>query len=583
MSGSSSVLREYLVKLGWKIDQQGYRNFQEAMTKTAKTAVEMGKAFVKVGESVAIGTSALGLALHSIAKGMEGIYYSSQRTGASAKELGALEYGFQRVGLSAEDARGSVEALAAARRTNPGLNGVLAGFGINPGEKDNAKVFIELLGKLRGIEPYMRGKYAGMFGLNESVVNQAELNGPELDAGIKHRMEMYRKEGYDPDAAAKKARDFINIWNDAKQHFVDISQEIAVKMLPVADRVLTFLEKVADLFAKADKATGGWSTGIVALVAALAPLITALKLTGAAGAALKVFGLLRGGIGAAGAVAEGVGAGATVAGGGGLLAMITPMLPIIVAAAVIAGLVWMTAHPEAVRKAAAATWEWTKSQAQEIHGIGGQMGNFAQGVKAAGGWVKLLSLQGGPLGDLARMTAGFEGFSAKVYKDIAGNATAFFGHKLKPGEDVSGQNPIGLLMSDLTGALKSVHSLVKTHLSHNQENALADFAYNVGAAKFAQSTLLRKLNAGDTAGAADQFQHWNHALVNGHMQTVKALTDRRAAEAQLFRAADRPVTIEQKTDYHISSTDPRGAAGEVERRQARINADLVRNLAGAVQ
>ena len=72
--------------------------------------------------------------------------------------------------------------------------------------------------------------------------------------------------------------------------------------------------------------------------------------------------------------------------------------------------------------------------------------------------------------------------------------------------------------------------------------------------------MLRKLNSGDFAGASDQFQHWNHALVNGHMTTLKGLTDRRTAEASLFRAPDRPITIQQKADYHISSTDPQGAA-----------------------
>ena len=94
---------------------------------------------------------------------------------------------------------------------------------------------------------------------------------------------------------------------------------------------------------------------------------------------------------------------------------------------------------------------------------------------------------------------------------------------------------------------------------------------------------MRKLNSGDFAGAADQFQHWNHALVNGHMTTLKALTDRRTAETNLFRAPDRPISIQQKTDYHINSTDPQGAASEVERRQGRLNSDMVRNLAGAVQ
>jgi len=45
-------------------------------------------------------------------------------------------------------------------------------------------------------------------------------------------------------------------------------------------------------------------------------------------------------------------------------------------------------------------------------------------------------------------------------------------------------------------------SLVKVKLSQNQLGALTDFEFNVGRDKFAHSTLLRKLNAGNYSGAS---------------------------------------------------------------------------------
>ncbi|KMJ67120.1 hypothetical protein ABT88_11955 [Salmonella enterica subsp. enterica serovar Typhimurium] len=41
-----------------------------------------------------------------------------------------------------------------------------------------------------------------------------------------------------------------------------------------------------------------------------------------------------------------------------------------------------------------------------------------------------------------------------------------------------------------------------------QGHALVSFAYNLGARTLSSSTLLRKLNAGDYAGAADEFLRW---------------------------------------------------------------------------
>ncbi|MBP8236036.1 MAG: lysozyme, partial [Rhizorhabdus sp.] len=51
------------------------------------------------------------------------------------------------------------------------------------------------------------------------------------------------------------------------------------------------------------------------------------------------------------------------------------------------------------------------------------------------------------------------------------------------------------------------------------------FAYNVGVGALRGSTLLRKLNAGDFAGAAEQFLVWNKA--GG--KVLAGLVKRRAA------------------------------------------------------
>lgn len=63
-----------------------------------------------------------------------------------------------------------------------------------------------------------------------------------------------------------------------------------------------------------------------------------------------------------------------------------------------------------------------------------------------------------------------------------------------------------------------------------QFDALVSFTYNLGARSLSTSTLLRKLNAGDYAGAADEFLRWNKA--GGKVLT--GLTRRREAERALF-------------------------------------------------
>jgi lysozyme len=76
-----------------------------------------------------------------------------------------------------------------------------------------------------------------------------------------------------------------------------------------------------------------------------------------------------------------------------------------------------------------------------------------------------------------------------------------------------------------------VNHAVKVPITQDEFNALVDFVFNVGAGNFDSSTLLRELNAGDYAGAADQFARWD--LAGG--KVVEGLLRRRVAEADLFK------------------------------------------------
>ena len=87
-----------------------------------------------------------------------------------------------------------------------------------------------------------------------------------------------------------------------------------------------------------------------------------------------------------------------------------------------------------------------------------------------------------------------------------------------------------LLKTGLVSYENDVLKLVKMKLSQNQFDALVSFAYNVGSRALSTSTLLKKLNAGDIKGAADEFLRWNKAggkVLNG-------LPRRREAERALF-------------------------------------------------
>ena len=132
--------------------------------------------------------------------------------------------------------------------------------------------------------------------------------------------------------------------------------------------------------------------------------------------------------------------------------------------------------------------------------------------------------------------AEFEGFEPKIYKDAAGYPTIGFGHLIKPGEEhkfrngITRSEAIQLLKEDIRDSERGVNHYTKVALNQNEFDALVSFVFNLGSGNYRSSTLLRKLNAGDKLGAADQFLRWNKA--GG--KVLSGLTRRREAERALF-------------------------------------------------
>ena len=126
----------------------------------------------------------------------------------------------------------------------------------------------------------------------------------------------------------------------------------------------------------------------------------------------------------------------------------------------------------------------------------------------------------------------FEGVRLKAYLDTGGVPTIGVGHTkgVKMGQTASEAQVDAWLKEDLAHAEATVLKLVKVKLSDNQFAALSSFVFNLGEGQFAKSTLLRKLNAGDYNGAADEFLRWNKD--NG--KVIAGLTRRREAERKLF-------------------------------------------------
>lgn len=138
----------------------------------------------------------------------------------------------------------------------------------------------------------------------------------------------------------------------------------------------------------------------------------------------------------------------------------------------------------------------------------------------------------------------FEGLRLKAYRDPVGVWTIGYGHT---GPDVYE----GLVWSQAQAdkALRErlerefvpgVLAVIKRSMRQHELDAMVDLAYNIGVSAFQGSTLVRKFNAGDDQGAADEFLRWNRA--GG--KVLLGLRRRRAADRALFLGATGAQAIE---------------------------------------
>jgi len=80
----------------------------------------------------------------------------------------------------------------------------------------------------------------------------------------------------------------------------------------------------------------------------------------------------------------------------------------------------------------------------------------------------------------------------------------------------------------------------------NQFDAMDDLAFNIGINAFLGSTLLKKHNAGDYQGAADEFPKWSKSAG----KTLKGLQRRRWAERGVYLGQTADASIQEAANRY---------------------------------
>jgi hypothetical protein len=587
------VIRSFLVSIGYKIDVQSERTFKNSLESITKQVLALGAATAAAAAGIIAGVKV-------ISNQMESLYYASQRTGATVGNIMALRYAAGQIGLTADQAQGSLENFARTLRLNPGTNGLLDSLGVtgkNPAEK-----FDSFIAKAKQMQPYVAAAYAQLFGIDPDTLLMLEQGQDKRLAAEQDYQKKLAAFGIDPDQAAKSGVDFNNSIRQVTDTFNLLWVVIESKLAPVLTPLIEKFEKwseshadqVAQAIADAVQNLANW-LGRIDWDKTLGAIDHFIDLANRAAQAV-------GGWGNAFLILAGIKFASIATGIGALAGALTGLLA---AGAGFAG--WKVGDT-----------------------IRDQVDKFIT-EKSGGKYRSLLDIITGTDRSGLDSTGGYTQQEIDSVKDGGGARltpprTTSANPELDPGEEIinptsnaprTGNAPRGIrnnnpgnivygkfaksmgasgsdgrfaVFQSMEDGIKAAIKLLEGYVAKGTDtvrkiiskwapsNENDTGAYIDAVAKKLGISADAKLSGDQLGGVAQAiFQHENGRAVGN----VNAL-----GQARLGGSARAPsnVSIQQEYTFHIDgSSDPQGTARAVGAEQSRVNGDMVRNFAGAIR
>jgi hypothetical protein len=323
-----TVIKAYLIHLGFTVDEQSLQRFTAAVAGTTEGVSRLMNVVGQLSPKVAGGIA-------KFAADLEGLYFASGRTGTSATHLKALDYAASNFGGSSEDARGSLQGLANYLRDSPDGASRLEGLGVQTREadgtpRDTSQVLLALGEALKNVPWAQAHEQASAMGVNDSTLMATRQDGfaQTFDEG----QGIY---GSLDQATLNNAHDFMGSLRDIGAQFDDLSirvqaaleeklgpdlksfsawfaengpviadrvAEIVVAIVGLAEKAGPYLKSIGDFLVQLDQDTDGWSSKIAALLVLLGKLGGSSVIGGIARLGATLLGL-GGGVGGVAGVA----------------------------------------------------------------------------------------------------------------------------------------------------------------------------------------------------------------------------------------------------------------------------------------
>lgn len=216
---SSNIIKEFLVAIGFKIDNQTLTRFSS----TIEQATKLLAIFTSAAEAAGVGvTTAIG----SIANSMEQLYFASKRTGAAVENIQAFAFAAGQMGSSAQSAQSSLESFAHFLQSSPGAINVVRSLGVTA--NDTSQMLMQLGEAFQHMPFYRALAYGQLMGLDYRTIIALTSGLGEFTEQFK---KLYRAAGIDGEQGAKASHLFMNEIRETVKALEILAQKVEIDLV----------------------------------------------------------------------------------------------------------------------------------------------------------------------------------------------------------------------------------------------------------------------------------------------------------------------------------------------------------------
>ena len=243
MASQTDILKEYLLSLGFRVDEKSSRTF-DTTTKKFDTRV---KGLAK--STLAVGVAAQAMVLQ-FSRSMEQLYYKSRLAESTASNLSSLGYAGSQIGLGAEQMQSAVIRMASALRQNPGLIGLLHDLGVPVEGRDKADVFKDIVKTLKSMPFYLASQYGQLFGISPDELLLLEEGSEKLEKLQQQQRDMAASMGLNLEEATKAGTEYSQLFRELAEQGKILGRVVSLSLLPYFRDFAGVLKEVMKDWAK---------------------------------------------------------------------------------------------------------------------------------------------------------------------------------------------------------------------------------------------------------------------------------------------------------------------------------------------